>query len=70
MDKIKALIKMLKHHDDPDSDFDSEQLAMGIKIEKEHTDNPDIAKAIAKSHLKENPKYYSYLKDMEKKMDK
>ena len=56
-----------KHNDTPDEDFDQDQLAMGIEIEKEHTDNEDIAKAIAKDHLSEMPDYYTKLKQMEGK---
>lgn len=54
-----------KHNDIPDEDFDPEQLSMGIEVEKEHTDNEDIAKAIAKDHLSEIPNYYTKLKAME-----
>lgn len=54
-----------KHNDTPDEDFDTEQLAIGIEVEKEHTDNEDIAKAIAKDHLSEIPDYYTRLKAME-----
>ena len=53
--------KAFKHGNDPDKDFDAEQLAAGIKVEKEHTDNELIAKAIAKSHLAENKSYYKLL---------
>jgi hypothetical protein len=42
----------------PDSDFDADQLAKGIDIEMEHTNDPDIAKEIAKDHLIETQKYY------------
>lgn len=63
----------------PDSDFDPEQLAMGIEVEKEHvikfTDkgnvkkfkDTDLAKAkeIAKDHLAEIPDYYTRLEAME-----
>jgi len=69
MDKITELVKLLKHSQDPDSDFDEGQLKKGIEVESEHTNHPDIAKAIAKAHLKENSRYYDYLEDMEKKMD-
>lgn len=55
--------------DVPDSKFISKQLKMGIKIEKEHTSDPKIAKRIAKDHLMENPRYYTYLNKMEKQMD-
>lgn len=54
-----------KHKDVPDSKFDAKELAMGIEVEKEHTDNPAIAKEIAKDHLAELPDYYTRLKKME-----
>ncbi|GEM_PF-2359466 len=54
-----------KHKDVPDDKFDPKQLAMGIEVEKEHTDNPAIAKEIAKDHLAELPDYYTRLKKME-----
>ena len=38
------------------------QLAMGIKVEKEHTKSKKIAKAIALVHLEEDVKYYTKLK--------
>ena len=38
---------------------------MGIRAEMEHTDDPAIAKIIAKDHLVELPDYYSRLKVME-----
>ena len=44
----------------PDTDYDPEQLAMGIKVEMEHTDDPEVAKKIAKDQLDEDPKYYSH----------
>ena len=47
-----------------------EQLAMGIKIEKEHTTNDKIAEKIARDHLKEIPDYYARLTDMEDKAKK
>jgi hypothetical protein len=50
----------------PDSDFDAEQLKIGIKVEMEHTKDPDIAKEIAKDHLSEDPNYYKKLKKIEK----
>lgn len=54
-----------KHNDSPASDFDKKQLAMGIKVEREHTDDDDIAEAIAKDHLAEIPDYYTRLAKME-----
>ena len=38
------------------------ELAMGIKVEFEHTKDPKKAEKIAMDHLKENPSYYSELK--------
>lgn len=46
----------------PDGDYDPEQLAIGIKEEMEHTDNPAIAGKIAKDHLDESRDYYRKLK--------
>ena len=54
-----------KHKGAPDEKYDSKELAMGIDVEKEHTDNPAIAKEIAKDHLAEIPDYYTRLKKME-----
>ena len=47
-------------------DMISKQLAMGISVEKEHTNDPEIAKKIALAHLDEFPDYYSRLKTIEK----
>lgn len=41
------------------------QLAMGKKVEKEHTKNVKTALKIATDHVYEDPKYYSKLKKME-----
>lgn len=42
-------------------DFDPAELAKGIKIELEHTDDRDVAREIAMDHLTEDPHYYSKL---------
>lgn len=42
------------------------QLKMGIKIEKEHTNDVTLAANIALQHLDEFPDYYSKLKKVEK----
>ena len=55
--------------DYPDSMFDVEQLAIGIKIEMEHTNNVRAAKMIAKVHLSESPLYYVYLVAMEQELE-
>ena len=49
--------------DDSDiSQFDKEQVDIGVKVELEHTDDIELAKEIVKDHLKEDPKYYTKLK--------
>lgn len=59
------LKKIGKHQTSPDSDFDADQLAMGVKVEMEHTDHSAIAKLIAKDHLAEIKDYYTRLGTME-----
>jgi len=44
-------------------DVDPVELSLGQTIEMEHTTDPDIATEIALDHLKENPKYYTQLKN-------
>lgn len=48
------------------SDFDPKEVAMGVEVEMEHTDDPDIALEICLDHLKEDPKYYTKLKRVHK----
>ena len=56
--------------------FSPQDLAMGIKVEKEHASDPETAvidndidaAKIAWAHLKESPKYYAELKKMEKNL--
>lgn len=54
-----------KHSDVPDDQFNQEELQKGIEIEKEHTDDPELAKQIAKDHLSEVRDYYTRLIAME-----
>ena len=44
------------------SDFDPEEVKMGIAHEMEHTDDEAVAREICYDHLTENPSYYSKLK--------
>jgi hypothetical protein len=44
---------------------DKDALAEGMKVEAEHTTEPEIAKKIADDHLKEDPAYYEKLKAVE-----
>ena len=46
------------------------QLEMGREVEKEHTDDPEVAERIAMDHLVEIPDYYTRLKKMEEEADK
>jgi hypothetical protein len=48
------------------SDFDPEQLKMGIKVEMEHTKDRRLAREIAMDHLSEDPRYYTKLKKVHK----
>ncbi len=59
-----------KHKHVPDSAFDPRELEMGEKVELEHTDNRELAKEIAKDHLSECTRYYTFLKNMELKCKK
>jgi len=51
---------------DPE-DFDIDQIAKGIKVEMEHTDDPEKALEIAMDHLTELDDYYDSLDKMENK---
>ena len=59
---LKAKFKPVKS----DSAYDKKELAMGVKVEMEHTDDKVLAKKIAKHHLNEIPDYYTRLLAMEK----
>jgi hypothetical protein len=63
---LTNLLQIGRHKDVSDEQFDAEQLNLGIEVEKEHTDDAEIAKEIAKDHLAECPKYYTFLAKMEK----
>ena len=47
---------------------DPEQLAIGTKVEMEHTDDPRLARRIALDHLAEHPDYYRALRKMERRL--
>jgi hypothetical protein len=47
------------------SQFDPKQVAMGKRVEREHTTNPEVALTITSHHLEEDPKYYTKLDKME-----
>jgi len=54
----------LADNDSP-SEFDPKELEMGIPVEMEHTNNPEIAREIAMDHLRENPHYYTWYNKIE-----
>ena len=72
-DVMECLIKIIretssgvgKHNFVPDDKYNKGQLAIGIRIELEHTNSKVVAKNIAKDHLAEIPDYYSRLIIME-----
>jgi len=81
--KAKKTVKVAKEEREKDrlkgglgdklkmKDLDPEQLGKGVKVEKEHTDDPGLAAEIAKDHLAEHPAdYYDGLEEMEKKLEK
>ncbi len=47
------------------SDFDEAALQEGIRVEMEHTNNPELALEIATDHLTEDPDYYKKLRSIE-----
>ncbi len=51
-------------------DYDKHQLAIGRRIEMEHTTSKRVAERIAKDHLNEYPTYYVELVKMEAKLKK
>jgi hypothetical protein len=48
-----------------DQDFDKRQLDKGVKVEMEHTTDPELAREIVRDHLTEDPKYYDKLETIE-----
>lgn len=67
----ECIIKQMNGRADKTSfkpeDADPKELEMGIKVEMEHTDDPEIAKKIALDHLAEFTNYYTLLAEMEAK---
>jgi len=50
------------------STVDPQQLEMGMRVEAEHSADPATQKKISLDHIAENPLYYQYLAEMEKKI--
>jgi hypothetical protein len=51
-----------KHNDVPSNQFNPHELAMGLIVEHEHSDNPDVIMSITLDHLAQNGRYYSILR--------
>jgi hypothetical protein len=49
---------------------DPVEMKEGVKIELEHTNDPDLAEKIARDHLAEDKKYYTKLKTIEKAVNR
>jgi hypothetical protein len=66
IEELKDVIKqVLGEAATTEDKVDAEELRIGIEIELEHTDQPDVAKQIALDHLAEIPDYYTRLVAME-----
>lgn len=48
------------------SDVSQKEFKKGLKVEREHTRNKDIASEIALDHLAEDPEYYTHLESIHK----
>ena len=65
--KPSPTVKDVMSHHRIDQRTLTTQLALGIQVEMEHTDDPREAREIALGHLMELPYYYSRFAKMEKK---
>lgn len=50
--------------------FDPKEVAMGMQVEREHTDSKELIREIVLDHLMEDAHYYTKLGKWEKKMEK
>ena len=55
-----------KHRDKPLEKYNPKQVEIGLNIEKEHSNVPEVASEIVKDHLSEIPDYYTRLSKLEK----
>jgi len=62
-DDKDALDLSLEHGEDPQEI--QEEVAKGIGVEMEHTDDMNVAKEISEDHVAEIPDYYERLEEME-----
>jgi hypothetical protein len=66
----KTIVDILKHHQKLNKNVSKETLELqfnkGLKVEREHSNDPQTQKEIVKDHLMEFPDYYDRLEKMEK----
>lgn len=68
-DYVANQVKQLAKKHSTSEDNIKKQLDMGVNVEKEHTDDMDVATKIALDHINEKPNYYSKLKAVEESTD-
>lgn len=59
-------MKEIEEEEDDDED-DSPEFKLGLECEAEHELDEETTKGLIEDHLEEDPKYYTHLKEMEKK---
>jgi hypothetical protein len=60
---------LAEEEDVESADVSLDELLRGIKVEMEHTEDPEAAKEIALDHLTEIPDYYTRLDEMEEEAE-
>lgn len=60
-ESLKQFISGGRGEETEPEDVCPRELEVGIEVEMEHTDDPEIAEEIAIDHLTEDPEYYSKL---------
>ena len=67
LDKPTPTIQDIAKKFNKSTEYILDQLRAGIRVEREHTDQFEVAMEIALDHLNERPDYYEMLKSAEKK---
>ena len=67
LDKPTPTIQDIAKKFNKSTEYILDQLRAGIRVEREHTDQFEVAMEIALDHLNERPDYYKVLKSAEKK---
>jgi hypothetical protein len=66
----KTIDDILRHHQKLNKKVSKETLELqfvkGLKVEREHSSDPEVQKEIVKDHLMEFPDYYDRLEKAEK----